>query len=378
MSVKRIIELREDLHKYNHSYYILNNSLISDYDFDLLMHELESLEKDHPEHSDPNSPSKRVGGDITKSFSSVRHQFPMLSLSNSYSKEDIVDFDNRVSKLIDHSFTYLCELKYDGVAISIIYENGQLLRAITRGDGVSGEDVTANVRTISSIPLTLMGDFPPKLEVRGEIIFPRPAFDLLNKERLANGEQLFANPRNTASGSVKLQDSSEVAKRKLDCFLYALFLEEVITNSAYEQYALLKSWGFKTPFVNQNYVKAVSTIDDVMTFINYWESTRNDLPFDIDGVVVKVNELSLQRLIGNTAKSPRWAIAYKYKAVQVSTLVRNVFYQVGRTGAITPVADLEPVEISGSIVKRASIHNADQIQKLDLRIGDTVFVEKGG
>ncbi|MDG2343525.1 MAG: NAD-dependent DNA ligase LigA [Flavobacteriales bacterium] len=378
MSVQRIKNLRELLHKYNHSYYILNNSLVSDFEFDKLMEELESLESKFPEYYDVNSPSKRVGGDITKSFNSVRHQFPMLSLSNSYSKEDIVDFHTRISKLIDDSFTYLCELKYDGVAISLIYENGQLLRAITRGDGVSGEDVTANVRTISSIPLTLIGDFPEMLEVRGEIIFPRPAFEALNKERLANGEPLFANPRNTASGSIKLQDSSEVAKRKLDCFLYALFLGVPITNSAYDQYDLLKSWGFKIPFVKENFVKAVSTIDEVMNFINYWEKSRNDLPFDIDGIVVKVNELSLQKLIGNTAKSPRWAIAFKYKAEQVSTLVKNVFYQVGRTGAITPVADLEPVEISGSVVKRASVHNADQILKLDLRIGDTVFVEKGG
>lgn len=378
MSFKKIKELRDSLHRYNHSYYILNQSLVSDFEFDNLMKELETLEEKYPEFSDPNSPSKRVGGDITKSFNSVKHSYPMLSLSNSYSKDDIIDFDNRVIKLIDHSFTYLCELKYDGVAISIVYENGQLLRAITRGDGVSGEDVTSNVRTISSIPLKLIGDFPNKLEVRGEIIFPRPAFELLNKERLANGEQLFANPRNTASGTLKLQDSSEVAKRKLDCFLYALYLDDNITNSAFEQYDMLKSWGFKTPFFDKNYVKSASSIDEVISFINFWESARSNLPFDIDGVVIKVNELSLQKVIGNTAKSPRWAIAYKYKAEQVSTLVKDVFYQVGRTGAITPVADLEPVEISGSIVRRASVHNADQIQKLDLRIGDTVFVEKGG
>jgi DNA ligase (NAD+) len=378
MSFKKIKELRDSLHRYNHSYYILNQSLVSDFEFDNLMKELENLEENHPEFSDPNSPSKRVGGDITKSFNSVKHNYPMLSLSNSYSKDDIIDFDNRVIKLIDHSFTYLCELKYDGVAISIVYENGQLLRAITRGDGVSGEDVTSNVRTISSIPLKLMGDFPSKLEVRGEIIFPRPAFELLNEERLANGEQLFANPRNTASGTLKLQDSSEVAKRKLDCFLYALYLDDSITNSAFDQYDLLKSWGFKTPFLEKNYVKSASSIDEVISFINFWESGRINLPFDIDGVVIKVNELSLQKIIGNTAKSPRWAIAYKYKAEQVSTLVNDVFYQVGRTGAITPVADLKPVEISGSIVRRASVHNADQIQKLDLRVGDTVFVEKGG
>ena len=378
MSFKKIKELRDSLHRYNHSYYILNQSLVSDFEFDNLMKELENLEENHPEFSDPNSPSKRVGGDITKSFNSVKHNYPMLSLSNSYSKDDIIDFDNRVIKLIDHSFTYLCELKYDGVAISIVYENGQLLRAITRGDGVSGEDVTANVRTISSIPLKLMGDFPSKLEVRGEIIFPRPAFELLNEERLANGEQLFANPRNTASGTLKLQDSSEVAKRKLDCFLYALYLDDSITNSAFDQYDLLKSWGFKTPFLEKNYVKSASSIDEVISFINFWESGRSNLPFDIDGVVIKVNELSLQKIIGNTAKSPRWAIAYKYKAEQVTTLVNDVFYQVGRTGAITPVADLKPVEISGSIVRRASVHNADQIQKLDLRVGDTVFVEKGG
>lgn len=378
MGLKRIQELRELLHDYNYQYYVLNKSVVSDVYFDQLMSELEKLEEKFPEHQDENSPTKRVGGDITKSFESVKHQYPMLSLSNSYSEDDIIDFDKRIQKLIDVPFTYLCELKYDGVAISIIYKDGKLSRALTRGDGFSGEDVTSNIRTISSVPLKLKGQYPSMLEVRGEIIFPRPAFNALNAQRAKNGEPLFANPRNTASGTIKLQDSSVVSQRKLDCFLYALLLEDNITDSAFEQYSLLSSWGFKTPNVEDSFVKMVPSIDGIIDFIKYWEIAREKLPFDIDGIVIKVNELQLQSIIGNTAKSPRWAIAYKYKAVQALTILKNVYYQVGRTGAITPVADLDAVEISGSLVKRASIHNADQIAKLDLRIGDTVFVEKGG
>ena len=374
----RIDELRQMLHKYNYEYYVNDSSLVSDFEFDQLLKELENLENNYPEFNDPNSPTKRVGGEVLKSFKSVEHKYPMLSLSNSYSKEDIIDFDNRIKKIIDTEFTYICELKYDGVAISLIYENGSLLRAVTRGDGQRGEDVTHNIRTISSIPLALRGDFPKYIEVRGEVIFPKPAFEELNKKRQKEGLPLFSNPRNTASGSLKLQDSSEVAKRKLDCFLYSAYFEENAINIAFDQYVFLNELGFKTPSLKNKFISQVNSIDGIMDFINHWESSREFLPFEIDGIVIKVNEVDLQKRIGNTSKSPRWAIAYKYQAIQVSTDLQNIVYQVGRTGAVTPVANLSPVEISGTIVKRASVHNADQIEKLDLREGDFVFVEKGG
>lgn len=355
-----------------------SNSVISDFDFDQLLKELEQLEKDFPQYDDPNSPSKRVGGEVIKSFKTVTHNYPMLSLSNSYSKEDIVDFGARIQKLITEDFNYICELKYDGVAISLIYENGQLVRGVTRGDGVQGEDVTHNVRTIPSIPLNLIGDYPQILEVRGEIIFPRPAFEALNAQRRKEGLSEFSNPRNTASGTLKMQDSSIVAQRKLDCFLYGVFMEDSEIDNLHEQYHYLTKLGFKTPSLKDKYMQVVNTTDQVMDFINYWNQQRTSLPFDIDGIVIKVNQIGLQSAIGNTAKSPRWAIAYKYQAIQASTLLVDIVYQVGRTGAITPVANLKPVEISGTIVKRASVHNADQMEKLDLRKGDVVFVEKGG
>lgn len=378
IDIDRIVELRELIHSYNTQYYIHSISLVSDYEFDQLLKELEELEIKYPELYDANSPTKRVGGDITKSFETVLHKYPMLSLSNSYSKDDITDFDQRVKKIIDVPLTYICELKYDGVAISIIYKNGNLVKAITRGDGTQGEDVTNNVRTISSIPLVLSGDYPENLEVRGEIMYSKSVFKELNQNREKQGLTLFSNPRNSASGTLKLQDSSIVAKRKLDCFIYAVYLDNHKTNSLFMQYNYLAQFGFKTPSVKDKYVEQVNDVSGIMNFINYWEERKEDLPFEIDGIVIKVNEIDIQKEIGNTSKSPRWAIAYKYKAVQVSTVLEDIVYQVGRTGAITPVANLKAVEISGTIVKRASVHNADQIEKLDLRINDIVFVEKGG
>ena len=376
--IDRIVELRELIHSYNTQYYIHSISVVSDYEFDQLLKELEELEIKYPELYDANSPTKRVGGDITKTFETFPHKYPMLSLSNSYSKDDIADFDQRVKKIIDVPLTYICELKYDGVAISIIYKNGNLVKAITRGDGTQGEDVTNNVRTISSIPLVLTGDYPENLEVRGEIMYSKSVFKELNKNREKHGLALFSNPRNSASGTLKLQDSSIVAKRKLDCFIYAVFLDNQRMNSLFIQYNYLAQFGFKVPSVKDKYVEQVNDVNGIMNFINYWEERKEDLPFEIDGIVIKVNEIDIQKEIGNTSKSPRWAIAYKYKAVQVSTILEDIVYQVGRTGAITPVANLKAVEISGTIVKRASVHNADQIEKLDLRINDTVFVEKGG
>ena len=378
IDIDRIIELRELIHSYNTQYYIHSMSVISDYEFDQLLKELEELEIKYPELYDANSPTKRVGGDITKSFETVTHKYPMLSLSNSYSKDDITDFDQRVKKIIDVPLTYICELKYDGVAISIIYKNGNLVKAITRGDGTQGEEVTNNVRTISSIPLVLTGDYPENLEVRGEIMYSKSVFKELNQNREKQGLTLFSNPRNSASGTLKLQDSSIVAKRKLDCFIYAVYLDNHKINSLFMQYNYLAQFGFKTPSVEDKYVEQVNDVSGIMNFINYWEERKEDLPFEIDGIVIKVNEIDIQKEIGNTSKSPRWAIAYKYKAVQVSTILEDIVYQVGRTGAITPVASLKAVEISGTIVKRASVHNADQIEKLDLRINDSVFVEKGG
>lgn len=376
--IDRIVELRELIHSYNTQYYIHSISLVSDYEFDQLLKELEELEIKYPELYDANSPTKRVGGDITKSFETVLHKYPMLSLSNSYSKDDIADFDQRVKKIIDVPLTYICELKYDGVAISIIYKNGNLVKAITRGDGTQGEDVTNNVRTISSIPLVLNGDYPENLEVRGEIMYSKSVFKELNQNREKQGLALFSNPRNSASGTLKLQDSSIVAKRKLDCFIYAVYLDNHKINSLFLQYSYLAQFGFKIPSVEDKYVEQVNDVSGIVNFINYWEERKEDLPFEIDGIVIKVNEIDIQKEIGNTSKSPRWAIAYKYKAVQVSTVLEDIVYQVGRTGAITPVANLKAVEISGTIVKRASVHNADQIEKLDLRINDIVFVEKGG
>lgn len=375
---KRIKELTNLLNHYNYQYYIENTSEVSDFEFDQLLKELQGLENEYPAFASENSPTKRVGGDITKKFETVRHQYPMLSLSNSYSEEEIIEWENRIKKLISGEVNYVCELKYDGVAIGIRYENGEFVQAVTRGDGTQGEDVSANVKTIRSIPLKLKGDYPSRFEIRGEIIFPFEAFNALNKEREENNEELFANPRNTASGTLKLQDSSVVAKRKLDCFLYAVYSEENVSEGHYESVLKAKTWGFKVPTPENNYLLKTNSIEGIMEFIHYWDEHRKDLPFEIDGIVIKVDSFEQQEELGSTAKSPRWAIAYKFKTEQASALLEKVTYQVGRTGAITPVANLSPVSLGGTTVRRASLHNADQMAILDLHEGDTVYVEKGG
>jgi DNA ligase (NAD+) len=355
-----------------------SNPEISDYDFDMLLLKLQELEKQFPEFANDNSPTKRVGGDITKKFETVEHRFPMLSLSNSYSEEEIVDWVNRVKKIIEEDIEYVCELKYDGVAIGIRYENGQLTRAVTRGDGEKGEDVTNNVRTIRSVPLKLKGDFPEDFEIRGEIYMPQKQFQKLNAEREEIGETPFANPRNTASGTLKLQDSKIVAERGLDSYLYGLYGANYNQNGHYEAVNEAGNWGFKTPSVKNRFIEKTNSVEGIMGFIHFWDKQREQLEFEIDGIVIKVNSYSQQQKLGFTAKSPRWAIAFKFKANRVETKLIEVTYQVGRTGAITPVANLEPVSLGGTTVKRASLHNADQIEKLDLHQGDFVFVEKGG
>jgi len=375
---KRVKELTQTLNQHNYNYYVLSQPTISDYDFDMLLKELESLEKQYPQFASPNSPTKRVGGDITKKFKTVKHQFPMLSLANTYSKEELVEWENRIKKIVDTDIEYVCELKYDGVAIGIKYENGELVQALTRGDGTQGEDVTPNVRTIKTIPLTLKGDYPDKFEIRGEIFFPLDNFEKLNKEREDIGEPLYANPRNTASGTLKQQDSKVVAQRGLDCFLYGIVGDNLPFKSHYEAVMKAGEWGFKIPNPKKNYIKLASSIDEIMEFVNYWDEHRHQLPFEIDGVVLKVNNYHLQNELGFTAKNPRWAISYKFKAERVETQLESVSYQVGRTGAITPVANLTPVQLAGTTVKRASLHNADQIEKLDLHENDFVYVEKGG
>ena len=379
----KIQALSKLLEQHNYNYYVLDNPTISDYDFDQLLEELMALEKQFPEFLSPNSPSQRVGGQITKEFKSVKHQYAMLSLSNSYNQEDLLDFDRRVREglgitaiggLFDEGIDYVCELKFDGLSISLIYENGKLTQAITRGDGVQGDDVTTNAKTIKSIPLQLKGNYPEKFEIRGEVFMPRPVFDAINKEREEIGDALMANPRNAASGSMKMQDSAQTAKRKLDCFLYYVLGENLPHQSHFDNMHAAKSWGFK---ISED-AKLCSGINEVINFINYWDKKRFDLPYDIDGIVIKVNSYNQQQNLGFTAKSPRWAIAYKFKAEQVSTELLSIAYQVGRTGAITPVANLQPVQLGGTTVKRASLHNADIIEKLDVRLGDMVFVEKGG
>jgi DNA ligase (NAD+) len=382
----RITELTAALNEHNHRYYVLNAPSISDYEFDQLMKELEALEHAHPELADTNSPTKRVGGDITEKFEKVKHKYPMLSLSNTYNREEIIEWESRVHKGLGAGsdlFTsveieYVMELKYDGLAISLTYENGQLVRGVTRGDGETGEDITANVRTIRAIPLQLRGSHPGEFEIRGEVFMPKAEFERLNADRLAKGEEPYANPRNTAAGTLKQQDSGEVAKRKLDCFLYYVYANDVTYNNHFDAIAHASDWGFKTPPTEQRYIEKTTSVDGIMNFIEHWDKARHNLPFDIDGVVVKVNRYAQQEELGLTAKSPRWAIAYKFKAETVSTLLHKITYQVGRTGAITPVANLEPVSLAGTTVKRASLHNADQIEKLDIREGDMVFVEKGG
>ncbi|WP_426430762.1 NAD-dependent DNA ligase LigA [Winogradskyella sp. HB-48] len=375
MDVKSKIEsLRDELRQHNYNYYILDNPTISDYEFDMKLKELQALEEAHPEFHDENSPSKRVGGTITKNFNTVVHDFRMYSLDNSYSKEDLMDWEKRIKKMIEGKVQYTCELKYDGASMNLTYENGKLVRAVTRGDGVQGDDVTANVKTINTVPLQLKGDYPERFDIRGEIVLPIEGFLKMNEERIANEEEPYRNPRNTASGSLKLQDSSEVAKRPLECLLYSIKGNSLNISTQFEGLEKARAWGFKVP----KEAKLVNSIDEVLDYVNYWEKNRFSLPYEIDGVVVKVNSLYQQEELGYTAKAPRWAMAYKFKAEQVSTRLNEITYQVGRTGAITPVANLEPVQLAGTIVKRASLHNADQIEKLDIREGDVVFVEKGG
>jgi DNA ligase (NAD+) len=376
MDIQNTIQkLREELNLHNYNYYVLDNPIISDYDFDLKLKQLQDLENQYPEYYDDNSPTQRVGGAITKSFKTVPHQYRMYSLDNSYSKEDLVEWEKRIQKVLgDVPLEYTCELKYDGASISITYENGKLKRAVTRGDGFQGDDVTNNIKTIRSIPLQLKGNYPEKFDVRGEIILPFAGFEKMNQDLVEIGEAPYSNPRNTASGSLKLKESAEVAKRPLDCLLYFLIGNQLPFSSQYEGLETARDWGFKVP----KEAKLAQDLDQVFEFIDYWDVHRHDLPYETDGVVVKVNSFYYQDELGFTAKSPRWAMAYKFKSEQVSTKLNSISYQVGRTGAITPVANLEPVKLAGTIVKRASLHNADQIEKLDVRVGDTVFVEKGG
>ncbi len=371
---QKIAELSEELRIYNYNYYVLSKSLVSDYDFDLKLKELEKLETEFPHLKTSDSPTQRVGGEPTKDFKTVVHKYPMLSLSNSYSEQDILDFDERVRKVVGDSVEYVCELKYDGVAIGLTYENGILTQAVTRGDGTQGDDVTNNVKTINSVPLKLHGSYPEELEIRGEVFFPLKEFKRINEERLENGQQIFANPRNSASGTLKMQDPKEVASRKLDCFLY--YFPEVKNDirTHYEAMKYADSMGFK---ISKN-TALCKTTKEIFEFINDWDIGRNNLDFEIDGIVIKVNDLEMQEVLGFTAKSPRWAIAYKFKALRVETKLEDVGFQVGRTGAITPVAYLTPVLLAGTTVKRASLHNADIIQNLDLHYNDYVFVEKGG
>ncbi len=372
---KRIAQLSEELHYHNYLYYVKAQPEISDYEFDMKMKELEKLEQEYPELALEDSPTKRVGGDITKEFQTVAHDRPMLSLSNTYSEGELRDWDQRVRKGLDDDFTYVCELKYDGVAISLKYTNGRLVRAVTRGDGVQGDDVTTNVKTINSIPLKLYGDdYPREFEIRGEILMFRKAFDEFNEARVKQGHQPFANPRNATAGSLKLQESAEVAKRPLDCFFYSLAGDELPSDSHYSNLQKAKEWGFKIP----DSIGKCQNIDEAWEFITEWNEARPEQPFDIDGVVIKVEDLNQQDELGFTAKSPRWAIAYKFPAQQASTILKKITYQVGRTGAVTPVANLKPVQLAGTTVKRASLHNADIIRQLDVRPGDTVLVEKGG
>ncbi len=371
----RIEALRTELHKHNYNYYVLSQPVISDYDFDQKLRELQDLENAHPEFFDPNSPTQRVGSDVSKEFSQVKHKYPMLSLGNTYSKGEVQDFLLRAQKFINEDIEIVCELKFDGASISLTYKDGKLVQAVTRGDGEKGDDVTANVRTIRSIPLTLpAGDYPEEFEIRGEILMPWSVFEQLNKEREEQEEPLFANPRNAASGTLKLQNSQEVAKRRLDAYLYFVLGENIGGDTHYEMLQKAKSWGFKV----SDAVRVAKSVDEVMEYINYWDTERKNLPVATDGVVLKVNSLRQQRELGYTAKSPRWAIAYKFKAERECTRLREVTYQVGRTGKITPVANLDPVQLAGTVVKRASLHNADIISELDLRLDDMVYVEKGG
>jgi DNA ligase (NAD+) len=371
----RIEELSAELHRHNYLYYQQSSPEISDRAFDLLLDELIQLEKQYPEFISENSPTQRVGGTITKSFKSVEHKYPMLSLGNTYSEQDLLDFDQRIQKTLETNYEYVCELKFDGLAIGLTYVNGKLKQAVTRGDGTKGDDVTNNVKTIQSVPLVLpAGDYPSEFEIRGEVFMHRDTFDKLNKEREEIGEQAYANPRNFASGTLKMQDSSEVAKRNLDCYLYFLQSDELNFETHHQSLSAAKKWGFKI----SDTFKLCKNIQEVFDFIKYWDEHRHELSFDIDGIVIKINSYDQQEELGFTAKSPRWAISYKFKAAEVETKLLSVSYQVGRTGAITPVANLEPVLLAGTVVKRATLHNADQIEKLGLHELDVVKVEKGG
>lgn len=371
----KIEQLRTELHEHNYNYYVLDQPVISDYEFDIKLKELQELEMANPEFHDPNSPTMRVGGEVTKNFKTVVHDFPMYSLSNSYSKEDLEEWQTRIQKIIESPLEFSCELKYDGASISLTYENGEFLRAVTRGDGTQGDEVTNNVKTIKSVPLKLIGeDYPKRFDIRGEIVLPYEGFAALNAQKVEQGEEPYANPRNTASGSLKLQDSAEVAKRPLLCLLYNLTGENLGVETQMQSLDKARDWGFNVPKEAQ----LAKTMEEVFAYINYWDEHRRDLPYETDGVVIKVNSLQHQEELGYTAKSPRWAMAYKFKAEQVSTTLNEITYQVGRTGAITPVANLDPVQLAGTTVKRASLHNADQIEKLDIREKDVVFVEKGG
>lgn len=376
MSVLDTIKnLRDELNQHNYNYYVLDKPTISDFEFDQKLKQLQDLEAQHPDFFDENSPTQRVGGMVTKNFETVKHEYRMYSLDNSYSIEDLQDWETRIQKVLgDVPLEYTCELKYDGASISISYESGRLVRAVTRGDGFQGDDVTNNIKTIKAVPIHLKGDFPERFDIRGEIILPFAGFEKMNQELIEIGETPYSNPRNTASGSLKLQDSAEVAKRPLDCLLYFVIGNNLPFNTQFEGLQKARDWGFKVPTQS----KLAKNLNEVFEYINYWDKHRHDLPYETDGVVIKVNNLQHQEELGYTAKSPRWAMAYKFKAEQVTTKLNSISYQVGRTGAITPVANLEPVQLAGTIVKRASLHNADQIEKLDIRIGDEVFVEKGG
>jgi DNA ligase (NAD+) len=376
MDIQNTIQkLREELNQHNYNYYVLDKPTISDFEFDMKLKQLQELEDKYPEYFDENSPTQRIGGTITKNFQTVPHEHRMYSLDNSYSKEELADWEKRIQKVLGEvPLEYTCELKYDGASISITYENGKLKRAVTRGDGFQGDDVTNNIKTIKSIPLKINGNFPEKFDVRGEIILPFAGFEKMNQELMEIGELPYSNPRNTASGSLKLQDSAEVAKRPLDCLLYFIIGNKLPFDTQFDGLETARQWGFKVP----KEAKLAHNLEEVFQYIDYWDVHRNKLPYETDGVVIKVNTVNYQDELGFTAKSPRWAIAYKFKSEQVSTKLLSISYQVGRTGAITPVANLEPVQLAGTIVKRASLHNADQIEKLDIRVGDTVFVEKGG
>lgn len=375
MTIKEQIDrLRAELHQHNYNYYVLNAPIISDKEFDDMMRQLQDLEKAHPEYMDANSPTMRVGSDISKDFRQVYHKYPMLSLGNTYSESEVSDFYERVKKALNEDFEICCELKYDGTSISLTYEDGKLIRAVTRGDGEKGDDVTDNVKTIRTIPLVLHGDYPPSFEIRGEILMPWSVFEELNREREAREEPLFANPRNAASGTLKLQNSAIVASRRLDAYLYYLLGDALPSDGHYENLMAASQWGFKI----SEHMKKAHSLEEIFDYINYWDVERKNLPVATDGIVLKVNSLRQQRNLGYTAKSPRWAIAYKFQAERALTRLNQVTYQVGRTGAVTPVANLDPVQLSGTIVKRASLHNADIIEGLDLHIGDMVYVEKGG